>query len=237
MRTICMFLMLFLCWACGRQSPASSATPSDAPVEMDTEVGSALDGMDLEEDEPPTRQIEESHTNPTMGDFTIHPGLGFGAISKQASEDQLIITFGKEQVSQKDFYIGEGYSEPGLVVFSGTPQEVEVLLDANGDPSIARVSREDSRWQTDEGIRIGSTLRELEQANGRPFTFYGLDWDYGGTVSDWQGGNFPEGFGVRLGWGDQTFDDPDGMPIGDSIFSSENFPHLDLQVVMITQQL
>ena len=32
------------------------------------------------------------------------------------------------------------------------------------------------------------TLKEMASLNGGPFTLYGFDWDYGGTVSDWKGG-------------------------------------------------
>jgi hypothetical protein len=31
-------------------------------------------------------------------------------------------------------------------------------------------------------------LWDVEKVNGRPFTFTGLGWDYGGEVTDWRGG-------------------------------------------------
>jgi hypothetical protein len=49
-------------------------------------------------------------------------------------------------------------------------------------------------WKTDDGIRLGTTLKELEQLNGRPFTLAGFGWDYSGTVYGWNGGEL----GARL---------------------------------------
>ncbi len=50
------------------------------------------------------------------------------------------------------------------------------------------------------GVRIGSTLAEVEALNGKPFTLAGFDWDYGGTVTDWQGGKLETlPGGCRLG--------------------------------------
>lgn len=35
------------------------------------------------------------------------------------------------------------------------------------------------------------TLAELVKRNGAPISFYGLDWDYGGSVQDWHGKGWP----------------------------------------------
>ncbi|WP_243368512.1 hypothetical protein [Microvirga solisilvae] len=46
-----------------------------------------------------------------------------------------------------------------------------------------------SAWNGPKGIRVGMTLDEVEALNGRPFTLYGFGWDFGGTSSDWKGGD------------------------------------------------
>ena len=43
-------------------------------------------------------------------------------------------------------------------------------------------------WHSAEGIRIGSGLRDLVKANDTTVSFYGFGWDYGGTVSGYNGG-------------------------------------------------
>lgn len=40
----------------------------------------------------------------------------------------------------------------------------------------------------DGRIRLGTTLRELQPLNRKPFTMCGYRWDYGGWVMDWGGG-------------------------------------------------
>lgn len=55
------------------------------------------------------------------------------------------------------------------------------------------------RWHSAEGIRMGSGLKELLQANGRKISFYGFGWDYGGYISSFNGGQLDSsGLGYRL---------------------------------------
>ena len=42
------------------------------------------------------------------------------------------------------------------------------------------------------------TLAELVALNGAPVSFYGLQWDYGGTVQDWHGGRLANAVGNPL---------------------------------------
>jgi len=43
-------------------------------------------------------------------------------------------------------------------------------------------------------VTIGTTLRELERLNGKPFRMFGFWWDYGGEVSSWEGGELEREF-------------------------------------------
>jgi hypothetical protein len=49
-------------------------------------------------------------------------------------------------------------------------------------------------------VSLGTSLRDLERTNGRPFVLTGFGWDYGGGVVDWRGGALAGllGDGVRL---------------------------------------
>src|SRR5204862_1014303 len=85
---------------------------------------------------------------------------------------------------------GEGFN--GIVLFGNDPQrraEIFFADEANqrGMSSI-RVTGVKSRWHFDNGLRVGVTLAELVAKNGAPISYSGLDWDYGGTISDWNGG-------------------------------------------------
>jgi hypothetical protein len=44
-----------------------------------------------------------------------------------------------------------------------------------------------SRWSVG-GISIGSSVADVQKANGNPFLVSGFEWDYGGFVTNWKGG-------------------------------------------------
>jgi hypothetical protein len=97
-------------------------------------------------------------------------------------------------------YVGEGFSQPGVIIFPDRPERLELiwLADSVQRPELIYIRRPDSPWTSrGNGVHIGTTLEELQALNGRPFTFSGFDWDYGGTVTDWNGGQLT-GLNLRL---------------------------------------
>lgn len=52
-----------------------------------------------------------------------------------------------------------------------------------------------SNWRLPNGLHAGSTLAEVEAANGKPFALSGFEWDYGGYATDWHGGALGKGLG------------------------------------------
>ena len=57
-------------------------------------------------------------------------------------------------------------------------------------PANVTVSGESSVWTGPNGLSLGDDLARVEQLNGRPFKLWGFGWDYGGWVSEWNGGAF-----------------------------------------------
>jgi len=55
-------------------------------------------------------------------------------------------------------------------------------------PRYVRLRGRPTEWRTKEGISIGTSLRQLERVNGRPFHLAGLGFDAGATVTSWDGG-------------------------------------------------
>lgn len=156
-------------------------------------------------DAPPATETEDSENQEAVveakPDFTIKPGEGIGALGGEMDRTELEQAIGKENVGERDFYLGEGEYAPGLVLYPETGEEVEVLLDDDGFVILYRLSQKASKWATSDGIQVGSTLEELVAANGAHFKFTGFDWDYGGTVTNWNGGNFDgSDFLVVLGY-------------------------------------
>jgi hypothetical protein len=60
--------------------------------------------------------------------------------------------------------------------------------DKKTQPSSAHIEGASSRWKTVHNISLGTSLKELERLNGRPFHLSGFGWDYSGTVMSWDKG-------------------------------------------------
>lgn len=132
----------------------------------------------------------EASVLPEAPDRVVVPGERVGMVTGQTSEDSIRQLLEGDQLIRSEIEVGEGFCYPGTVLFPGTQQRMEVTWqdDARLSPAIVRIDARGAPWQTAGGIRVGSTLRELEEANGGPFLFLGFGWDYGGRVSDWMGG-------------------------------------------------
>jgi hypothetical protein len=120
-----------------------------------------------------------------------------GPFRPDASASSLATYFGPRNVANADIDIGEGFTEPGTVVFGASPLDrVEVLwLDPSARQRPRRVivrqptaSRTVSHWRTPGGLALGAHLREVERRNRGPFRLVGFGWDYGGTTISWDGG-------------------------------------------------
>jgi hypothetical protein len=110
----------------------------------------------------------------------------FRALSKSA----LATLYGAKNVSVEKVFGAEGEGETFVTaVFAQRPAE-KIRIEWS-DPSSKIVSDVDvfgSKWIGPGGIHVGSTIAEVQRANGKAFKFSGLGWDYGGQVRDWESG-------------------------------------------------
>lgn len=154
-----------------------------------------------------------------------------GTLGPLTTRLQLDARFGKANVREETFPGAEGIgSYPALVLYPDQPRKrLELVLDAdNPDAPIRelRVATTDSLWHDASGLHTGMSLAELVALNGAPISFYGLDWDYGGTVQDWHGGTLANGVGnrvfhrVTLAARDAAGDT--ALPTGDASFRSDD---------------
>lgn len=154
-----------------------------------------------------------------------------GSLGPLTTRLELDARFGKANVREETFPGAEGIGAyPALVVFPDDPRKrLELVLDAdNPDAPIRelRVSHPDSPWHDASGLRPGMSLAELIALNGAPVSFYGLGWDYGGTVQDWHGGKLANAVGnplfhrVTLSARDAAGDA--ALPVGDTSFRSDD---------------
>lgn len=85
-----------------------------------------------------------------------------------------------------------------------------------------RITGTSSSWHTAEGIRIGTTLDELVELNGKPIQFSGFGWDYGGAVLSFNQGKLEKlkpGLDIILTFSEQGFPNYEKY-LGDQIITS-----------------
>ncbi|HWR28652.1 MAG TPA: hypothetical protein VN631_02360, partial [Negativicutes bacterium] len=140
---------------------------------------------------------------PGVNDWMCIPFLRVGPIRPSSSIDDLVRLFGLENVRQQTVYGAEGTEKyETSVIFPETPNQVIVFWQDNQYgtvPSSVSIRQQGSAWKTVQGIQIGTTLAELNAINGRPFSFFGFGWDYGGSVHvQWNGGTMASIRGLFL---------------------------------------
>ena len=116
-----------------------------------------------------------------------------GPFGPDASKASLSEFFGAANVVDMNVDGPEGTTNSATVLFPNDPaRRVEVLWQdeqARQQPSNIEIKGASS-WVGPKGLKIGSSLEDVEKANGKPFKMSGFGWDYGGYVTDWGGGAF-----------------------------------------------
>ena len=124
--------------------------------------------------------------------WVFEPGVRFGPLDATASESDLVAAYGAAAVRAAEVPLGEGETAPGTEVF-GTDSLLRFLvtwldtLERRG-PDRVELTGDSTLWRSGAGVTLGLPLARLEAINGGPFTLLGFGWDYGGTVSSWDGG-------------------------------------------------
>lgn len=138
---------------------------------------------------------------------------GIGPITRRTSEQDLILQLGPEAVIRDSIYLGEGESELGTILFRGDSlRQLQISWvdwsEARRTPREILLRGRASVWRTREGVTLGTSLRDLEALNRRPFRLSGWGWDYGGQDCTWEGGRLGAPLtGVRLRLGEGRLSD------------------------------
>ncbi len=129
---------------------------------------------------------------------------------------ELVERYGTENLSEGETHLGEGEMAPATILFpDDSTRRLEIVWsDPQNRGGVERItlSGDRSMWWVAPGITLGTSLDSLVAMNGKPITFYGFDWDYGGTIADWNGGNLagldsPERrVLIRLGYDDSFYE-------------------------------
>jgi hypothetical protein len=158
-----------------------------------------------------------------------------GAINGHTTREELVRIYGRANVVDRDVDIGEGETQPGTVLFPNDPKRsIEILWqdpDKKTRPASAQVQGDASLWKAPRHISLGTSLKQLEQFNGRPFQMAGFGWDYSGTVTSWKNGSLATELDgehgrviVRLDSrpGTDVSQDEQNQVMGDQDFSSQH---------------
>jgi len=119
-----------------------------------------------------------------------------GSINAHTTRQDLVRMYGASNVVDQDVDVSEEETEAGTVVFPNDPQRsIEIRWrdpDKKTLPAFVQIEGGASRWKAGHNISLGTSLKELERLNGRPFHLAGFGGDYCGTVSSWDKGSLAD---------------------------------------------
>lgn len=155
---------------------------ASAPAALDSSEGRIGSG--------PKADTTSTPLDSSVVAWKITPGQ-FGPITSLTSEADLRRRY-QGSLETTRVQLGEGETTPGTILFPGDSlHRAEIVWQDTVNhrhPARVILRGDRSRWQLSHGITLGTTLRELERLNGRPFTLAGFGWDYAGVITDWKGG-------------------------------------------------
>lgn len=164
-----------------------------------------------------------------------------GAFAIDSSEARLIQIYGADNVVTGIVPGPEGTEMLATTVFPGDRRkELQFVWwdeDNLRDPGNIELP---TKAVVYGGLRIGTTLEQLEAINGEPFTFNGFGWDYGGFAGFETGylSNPPGGCTISVRLFQHAFPEGiDPMPVtGDIIVESTNplLDQMDVRVDMLS---
>ncbi|MFM5929468.1 MAG: hypothetical protein ACKOPQ_01015 [Novosphingobium sp.] len=83
----------------------------------------------------------------------------------------------------EEVYLAEGQTQKAVVLFDSQPEKrMEVLYWDDAMRQVATVRWDGARYSL-AGLKVGDGIAAITKANGKPFTFFGFDWDYGGWTN------------------------------------------------------
>jgi hypothetical protein len=152
----------------------------------------------------PVERAAVLDSSPAAGSpWQVVPGRSAGPVTAASGEADLRRRYGTDAIRTTRIELGEGETAPGTVLFPGDSlRRAEIIWQDTVSRSrparlILRGGR--SEWRVGPGISLGTSLKELERINGRPFTLAGFGWDYAGVVTDWGDGALDSALsGVKL---------------------------------------
>jgi len=152
-------------------------------------------------DKKPTPVFEEKML--VSIDSTLITDSSWGPISEKTDFVLLKQAYGNENVKDERICGAECVDSIDVTrIYPDSPKEFVVYWkDSLYHKAISFIEAraENSPYHTAAGLKIGSTLQDLLKENGKPISFSGFGWDYGGYVQSFQLGKLDKSsIGFRL---------------------------------------
>ena len=154
-----------------------------------------------------------------------------GWLTPTTTRRALAERFGHDNVRDEHLTGIEGIEYDAWVLFPDDPSRRLELMrsEGGGDRTLTtiHVSGAQTVWRDANGLHPGMPLERIVERNGKPVGFSGLDWDYGGIITDWNDGKLAPGDGQAVFPSillTRRADLPDAaeVPIGDDTFRSDD---------------
>ncbi|MDY0082807.1 MAG: hypothetical protein RBR74_06470 [Ignavibacteriaceae bacterium] len=160
-------------------------------------------------------------------DFVLTPCTGNSVLNSKTTEAELIKMVGKKNADRVERWYTEGTEKViGTVFFKDTPQSFFIKWRDTvsfKNPEWIEIHGDKSLWEIDNGIKIGTDLKELIKLNGKHFRFSGFDWDYGGYAVFEKGNLESDCYSVQLYYDyENLFENEWNQIVGDKMISTKN---------------
>jgi len=160
-------------------------------------------------------------------DFVLTPCIGNYILHSKTAEADLVKIVGKKNVERVERWYAEGTERViGSVFFKDSPQSFFIKWKDTvnfKNPELIEIHGDKSLWEIDNGIKIGTELKELVKLNGKHFTFSGFDWDYGGQTVFQKGNLESDCYSIQLYYDyEDLFENEWNQIVGDKIVSTKN---------------
>jgi len=171
--------------------------------------------------------IFQSSYSQQKSDFVLTPCNGNSILNSKTSEADLVKIVGKKNAERVERWYAEGTERVvGSVFFKDTPQSFFIRWKDTVNfinPESIEIHGDKSLWEIDNGIKIGTELKELVRLNGKHFTFSGFDWDYGGYTIFEKGSLESDCYSIQLYYDyEDLFENEWNQIVGDKIVSTKN---------------
>jgi len=169
----------------------------------------------------------QSTFSQTESDFILKPCFGSKILNSETSETDLVNIVDKKNVERVERLYAEGTERViGSVFYKDSPSYFFIKWKDTlnfKNPDWMEIHGDKSIWMLDNGINIGTDLKELVKLNGKQFTFSGFDWDFGGYANFEKGKLENDCYSIRLYYDyKDLFESEWNQIVGDKVVLTNN---------------